>query len=163
MNISLRRSVAILPGLLAIALAAQPVLGKSDSEQIGLSVGRLLEEGHYTHHPLNDEISRKLLTGYIEILDYSHLFFTQKDIDAFTAKYATSLDDDVLLGNLKPSHEIFAVFQKRVEDRVAKIKELVKQPMDFKTDDTVLVSRQKAPWPKDDAEADTLWRKRIAN
>jgi len=45
MNISLRRSVAILPGLLAIAVAAQPVLGKSDSEQIGLSVGRLLEEG----------------------------------------------------------------------------------------------------------------------
>jgi carboxyl-terminal processing protease len=163
MNISLRRSVAILPGLLAITLAAQPLFAKSDSEQIGLSVGRLLEEGHYTHHPLNDEISRKLLTGYIELLDYSHLFFTQKDIDAFTAKYATALDDDVLLGNLKPSHEIFAVFQKRVEDRVAKIKELVKQPMDFKSDDTVLVSRQKAPWPKDEAEADALWRKRIAN
>jgi carboxyl-terminal processing protease len=163
MNIFLRRPSAILPGLLAIALAAQPVLGKSDSEQIGLSVGRLLEEGHYTHHPLNDEISRKLLTGYIELLDYSHLFFTQKDIDAFTAKYATALDDDVLLGNLKPAHDIFAVFQKRVEDRVAKIKELVKQPMDFKTDETVLVSRQKAPWPKDEAEADALWRKRIAN
>src|SRR5437773_4941317 len=98
----LRSSVAFLPGLFVVALAAQPVLGKSDSEQIGLSVGRLLEEGHYTHHPLNDEISRKLLTGYIELLDYSHLFFTQKDIDAFTAKYATALDDDVLLGNLKP-------------------------------------------------------------
>ena len=37
-----------------------------------------------------------------------------------------------LLGNLKPAHEIYAVFQKRVEDRVAKIKEMVKQPMDFK-------------------------------
>ncbi|MGI8432104.1 MAG: carboxy terminal-processing peptidase, partial [Chthoniobacterales bacterium] len=27
----------------------------------------------------------------------------------------------------------------------------------------VLMSRQKAPWPKDDAEADELWRKRIEN
>jgi len=110
----LRGSVALLPGLLVVALSVQPVLAKSDSEQIGLSVGRLLEEGHYTHHPLNDEISRKLLTGYLEIVDFSHLFFTQKDIDAFTAKYGTTLDDDILLGNLKPSHEIFSVFQEQV-------------------------------------------------
>ena len=68
----------MLPGLLVVALAAQPALAKSDSEQIGLSVGRLLEEGHYTHHPLNDEISRKLLTGYLEILDYSHLFYPER-------------------------------------------------------------------------------------
>ena len=148
---------------MVVALAAQPVCAKSDSEQIGLSVGRLLEEGHYTHHPLDDEISRKLLTGYLEMLDFSHLFFTQKDVDAFTAKYATALDDDILLGNLQPAHDIFAVFQKRVEDRVKKIKQLIKQPMDFKTNDTVLLSRQKAPWPKDEAEADDLWRKRIEN
>ena len=143
----LGRSGALLPGLLAVALGVQPVLAKSDSEQIGLSVGRLLEEGHYTHHPLNDEISRKLLTGYLEILDFSHLFFTQKDIDAFTAKYATTLDDDILLGNLEPAHEIFAVFQKRVEDRVEKIKELVKQPMDFKSE------RDRPPQPAESALA----------
>ncbi len=163
MNKLVRRCAALLPGLMVIALAAQPVGAKSDAEQIGLSVGRLLEEGHYTHHPLNDEISQKLLTGYLEMLDFSHLFFTQKDVDAFTKKYATALDDDILLGNLKPAHEIFDVFQKRVEDRVKKIKELVKQPMDFKSDETVLLSRQKAPWPKDEAEADDLWRKRIEN
>ncbi|HEY1583360.1 MAG TPA: hypothetical protein VGF73_09720, partial [Chthoniobacterales bacterium] len=156
----LRHSLALLPGLMVVALAAQPVGAKSDSEQIGLSVGRLLEEGHYTHHPLDDEISRKLLTGYLEILDFSHLFFTQKDVDAFTKKYATALDDDILLGNLQPAHEIFNVFQKRVEDRVKKIKDLVKQPMEFKTNETVLLSRQKAPWPKDEAEADELWKKR---
>ncbi len=159
----LRLSAALLPGILCVALVAPSLEAKTDSEQIGVSVGRLLEEGHYTHHPLNDEISKKLLTGYLELLDFSHLFFTQKDIDGFTAKYGTALDDDILLGNLKPAHEIFAVFQKRVEDRVAKIKQLVKLPMDFKTDDTVLLSRQKAPWPKDEAEADDLWRKRIEN
>jgi len=159
----LGQSGALLSGLLAVALGVQPVLAKSDSRQIGRSVGRLLEEGHYTHHSLNDEVSRKLLTGYLEILDFSHLFFTQKDIDAFTAKYATTLDDDILLGNLQPAHEIFAVFQKRVEDRVKKIKELVKQPVDFKSDETVLLNRQKAPWPKDEAEADELWRQRIEN
>ncbi len=158
-----RGSVALLPGLLVIALGLQSVQAKSDPEQIGLSVGRLLEEGHYTHHPLNDEVSRKLLTGYLEMLDFSHLFFTQKDIDGFTAKYATTLDDDILLGNVKPAHEIFAVFRKRVEDRIKKIKELVKQPMDFTSNETVVLNRQKAPWPKDEAEADKLWHDRIVN
>src|SRR5207302_10254637 len=45
----------------------------------------------------------------------------------------------------------------------AKVKELLKQPIDFKTDATIELSRQKAPWPKDEAEADQFWRGRIAN
>src|SRR3954454_15966822 len=35
--------------------------------------------------------------------------------------------------------------------------------MDFKSDATVALNRQKAPWPKDEAEADQLWHDRIAN
>ena len=35
--------------------------------------------------------------------------------------------------------------------------------MDFKTNETIDLNRQKAPWPKDDAEADALWRGRIEN
>src|SRR5436309_3052312 len=91
-----------ISGLIAI-LAVTPATtrAKSDSEQICVSVGRLLEEGHYTHQQLNDDMSRKVLRTYVEILDFSHLFFTQQDIDAINAKYGTSLDDDILLGNLK--------------------------------------------------------------
>jgi carboxyl-terminal processing protease len=50
-----------------------------------------------------------------------------------------------------------------VDDRVAKIKELLKQPIDFKSNATVELSRQKSSWPKDEAEADQLWRGRISN
>src|SRR6266404_7478818 len=145
------------------AVRPQPVLAKADAENICVSVGRLLEEGHYTQQKLNDELSRKFLQTYLELLDYSHLFFTQQDIDALNAKYSTALDDDVLLGNLKPAYEIYDLYAKRVDERVAKVKELLKQPIDFKTDATIEVSRQKAPWPKDEAEADQLWRGRITN
>src|SRR6201988_4789675 len=70
---------------------------------------------------------------------------------------------DVLLGNLKPAYEIYSLYTKRVDDRVAKIKELLKQPIDFKGDGSIELSRQKAPWPKDEAEADQIWKGRIAN
>ena len=128
-----------------------------------MSVGRLLEEGHYTRQKLNEEVSKKFLQTYLEMLDFSHLFFTQEDVNTITAKYANSMAGDVLMGTLKPAYEIYALYTKRVDERVAKIKELLKQPMDFKNDATVELSRQKSPWPKNQAEADQLWRGRIAN
>src|SRR5881392_1939297 len=156
----------LLSAITAVSLitaSPQALQAKSDAEQICVSVGRLLEEGHYTHQQLNAEMSQKFLRNYLELLDFSHLFFTQKDVDALTAKYGTALADDVLLGNLKPAYEIYDLYPKRVDERVAKTKELLKQPMEFKTDSTVELRREKAPWPKDEAEADQLWKGRIAS
>ena len=163
MKLPFRLSPLFSAAFLACALALQPLQAKSDLEQVEVSVGRLLEEGHYTHQPLNDEVSKKFLRTYLELLDFSHLFFTQQDVDALYAKYGTSIDDDVLLGNLKPAYEIYELYQKRVDDRVAKVKEQLKEKIDFKTDGTIEISRQKAPWPKDEAEADAIWKSRIVN
>jgi carboxyl-terminal processing protease len=135
----------------------------ASKETIAMSVGRLLEEGHYTRQKLNEDVSRKFLQTYLEMLDFSHLFFTQKDVDELSAEYGSSMAGDVLLGNLKPAYEIYSLYTKRVDDRVAKIKDLLKQPIDFKGNATVELSRQKSSWPKDEAEADQLWSGRIAN
>src|SRR6266852_4018610 len=157
-----RRSLAYCAILLTATIAAPPAVATS-KETIAMSVRRLLEEGHYTRQKLNEEISKKFLQTYLELLDYSHLFFTQKDVDELNAKYGNSIAGDVLLGTLKPAYEIYDLYAKRVDDRVANIKELLKEPIDFKSDTTIELSRQKSPWPKDEAEADQLWRGRIAN
>src|SRR5881398_1214768 len=157
-----QRSLALCAIVLTATTAMPPALAAS-KETIAISVGRLLEEGHYTRQKLNEEVSRKFLLSYLELLDFSHLFFTQQDIDTLNAKYGNSIAGDVLLGTLKPAYDIYALYTKRVDGRVAKIKELLKQPIDFKSNATVELSRQKAPWPKDEAEADQLWRGRITN
>jgi carboxyl-terminal processing protease len=162
MRSSLRQSLALCAILLTSTIAAPPAIAAS-RETIAMSVGRLLEEGHYTRQKLNEDVSRKFLQTYLEMLDFSHLFFTQKDVDELNAKYGSSMAGDVLLGNLKPAYEIYALYTKRLDDRVAKIKELLKQPIDFKGNATVELSRQKSSWPKDEAEADQLWRGRITN
>src|SRR6266581_2676440 len=162
MRLSLRRSAALCAILFASAIAAPPA-GATSKETFAMSVGRLLEEGHYTHQKLNEDVSKKFLQTYLEMLDFSHLFFTQKDVDELNAKYGNSIAGDVLLGTLKPAYEIYGLYTKRVDDRVAKIKELLKQPIDFTSDTSIELSRQKSPWPKDEAEADQLWRGRIAN
>ena len=111
MKLRFRLSAAIA-AISLVSVATPTLFAKSDLENICISVGRLLEEGHYTHHQLNDEMSRRILRTYLEILDFSHLFFTQEDVDAIYEKYGTSLDDDILLGNLKPAYEIYDVYQK---------------------------------------------------
>ena len=157
-----QRSLALCAIVLAAAVAVPPAIATS-RETIAMSVGRLLEEGHYTRQKLNEDVSKKFLQTYLELLDFSHLFFTQEDVDALNAKYGSSMAGDILLGTLKPAYDIYALYTKRVDDRVAKIKELLKQPIDFKSNATVELSRQKSSWPKDEAEADQLWRGRVAN
>ncbi|MCX6977889.1 MAG: PDZ domain-containing protein [Verrucomicrobia bacterium] len=135
--------------------------GEPDPAQIEISVGRLLEQGHYTRHKLDEKISQQFLKNYLEGLDYNRLYFTQKDIDLFTAKYGKSLSTDVLIGNTEPAFTIYEIYKKRLEDRIAKNKELVKEKFLFASEGSVQINRQKAAWPKDEADADRLWRARI--
>src|SRR6266571_3473947 len=126
MKSSFQRSLACCAILFAFAIAAPPAIATS-RETIAMSVGRLLEEGHYTRQKLNEDISKKFLQTYLELLDVSHLFFTQEDVDALNAKYGSSMAGDILLGTLKPAYDIYALYTKRVDDRVAKIKELLQE------------------------------------
>jgi len=133
-----------------------------DPGQICISVARLLEEGHYSKRKLDDGMSRQFLANYLDALDFNRLFFTQEDVDTFTSKYATALGDDVLLGNPDPAFDIYGVYKKRVEDRVAKVKQLLASTtFDFTKNESMELNRSKAPWPKDEADADRLWRLRL--
>ncbi len=135
-----------------------------DPRDVSVAVSKLLEQLHYSKHPLDDQISERILRNYLETLDYSHLFFTQKDIAGFEKKYLSVLDDSVSVGDISPAYVIYEVYKKRVEDRVAKVKELLKkEKFTFDGHGTIALNRQKAPWPKDEAEADALWRDRAEN
>jgi len=155
---------ALLTAWIFVAIAP-PCLTRAstspDSGQVALAVARWLEQAHYTRKKLDDEMSAKLLTTYLEALDYNRLYFTQQDVDEFQKKYATGLDDAIFRGDLTPAHDIFARFKERVESRVASNKKLALKKWSFSGSDSVELNRQKAPWPKNSAEADKLWSQRV--
>src|SRR6201987_4187331 len=152
---------AVFFGLTANLVLAEEKQNAADPHQVAITVGRLLEQGHYSRQKLDSEMSKRILGTYLENLDYNKLFFTQEDIDQITQKYATTLGDSILLGDLQPAKEIYSVFRVRVEDRIAKIRQLLKKDFSFKTSRTVALDRRKEPWPANEAEADLLWRDRI--
>ena len=84
------RLYAAVAAISLASLSSTPALpAKTDLDNVCVSVGRLLEEGHYTHKQLNDDLSGKILRSYLELLDFSHLFFTQEDVNALTEKYGS--------------------------------------------------------------------------
>src|SRR5919201_4445210 len=109
MRSSLQRSLALCAILLAATTATPPAMAAS-KETVAMSVGRLLEEGHYTRQKLNEDVSKKFLQTYLELLDFSHLFFTQEDVDEMKAKYGNSMAGGVLLGTLRPAYDIYSLF-----------------------------------------------------
>lgn len=149
--------------VVAVLLPARAVFADDpDPGQITIAVGQLLEKDHYTRRKLDADLSKEFLKNYLDSVDYGHLFFTQQDIDAFNKKYATTLGDDILLGDPGAAFEIWDVYTKRVKDRVAKVKELLKEnKFTFTSNRTMERDRSKAPWPKDDADADQIWHDRI--
>ncbi len=158
------KSIRPIAWLLATAFfSTTPTFAEPEPGQIMISVGRLLEQGHYSRRKIDDKLSKELLKNYLEALDYNHLFFTQKDVDQFAKKYETTLDDDILLGNPEPAYIIYDLYKKRLTERVAKVKELLKTKFDLTGTGTVEVNRQKAAWPKDEAAADAIWRARVEN
>jgi len=145
-------------------LAAPLRAADPDHSQISVTVGRLLEQHHYNQQKLDEEVGKQILVNYIEALDHSRLYFTQADVDTITQKYGANLDSRILLGNASPAVEIYTLFRKRVEERIAKVKQWIeKDHFDFKSSRTVAINRQKLPWPKDSTEADRIWHDRIEN
>jgi carboxyl-terminal processing protease len=137
--------------------------GEPDHAQITVAVSKLLESIHYSRQRLDDEGSARLLKNYLETLDYNHLFFTQKDVDALQSVWAARLDDEIHAGRTTAAHQIYDIFRQRAESRVAWAKDLLQSPLDFNGTGHVELNRSKASWPADEEEAKNLWKDRITS
>ena len=90
------------------------------------------------------------------------MHFLQSDLNEFE-QYRTTLDDLTYnKGETKPAREIFAVFLKRLDQRVKYVADLLDtEKFDFTGNDRYNLNRKEAPRPKDLAEAKQIWRQHL--
>ncbi|MBV4501107.1 carboxy terminal-processing peptidase [Pseudomonas shirazensis] len=134
-----------------------------DEVVASLNVVELLKRHHYSKPPLDDARSVIIYDSYIKLLDPSRSYFTASDIAEFD-KWKTQFDDFLKSGNLDPGFTIYKRYLNRVKARLDfALAELNKgvDKIDFSVDESLLVDRKDAPWLKNDAELDDLWRKRV--
>ncbi len=153
-----KASLPLHAALLALLTTATPAPAETNFGQVAMNVAYMLQNHHYSHQAFDDEISKRVLDSYLNFLDFSHIYFTQQDVDKFKTDYETSLDEHVITRNISPAIEIYRVYEQRVTDRVAYATKLVNtKKFTFDSDRKLTLKRDKAPWPKDGAEADALW------
>jgi carboxyl-terminal processing protease len=122
----------------------------------------MFERSHYRQAPVNDPVSSLVLDRYLESLDGLRSYFTAADIEEFE-RYRYELDDAILEGKLEPAFEIFNRYQQRNRERMKFALAVLEKEPDFTLDESFEFDRRKAPWAKDSAELDELWRKRVKN
>jgi len=128
-----------------------------------LNVVELLKRHHYSKPPLDDARSVIIYDSYIKLLDPARSYFTAADVAEFD-KWKTQFDDFLKSGNLDPGFTIYKRYLDRVKQRLDfALAELNKgvDKIDFTTKETLLIDRKDAPWMKNQAELDDLWRKRV--
>jgi carboxyl-terminal processing protease len=133
-----------------------------DDGRIAYITARLLEQGHYTRHPFDSEVSSKMLDLYLKTLDPQHMLFLQSDLAKFEP-YRHHLNTLTLnRGDTWPAYEIFNTFLERLEQQVSYVNDLLKAGnFTFTNDDRVLINRKDQPAPKDPDEAKQVWRERL--
>lgn len=156
-------AVFLLAAVSLAPLSAAEDLNRADSGRIAQWVGRILEQAHYKHAIFDENISKTFLKNYLDVLDFTHMVLLQSEVDALNAKYGSVLHKHTLRRDAAPAFEIFDQYLARLTERNQLAQRLIKEPAtaDFTGDEKFLITRSKAPWPKDEAEAEMLWRQRI--
>ena len=130
-----------------------------------IKLARALESYHYSGKKLDDAMSSKILTRYIDMLDPPKHLFTQKDINEFK-KLKFTLDDNLKAGDLRTGYKLFNLFLMRSFDRLVAIRNLLKNwqtEFKFNKNDTIFVDGDNILWPGTKKELLTLWRKELKN
>lgn len=147
---------------LLLAAIAFSNIEKSDLDvkKIARAVSFSLPNFHLNQLPLDEHISTNTFSLYLESLDPSKSYFLQSDIDQFS-KEANKLSEELERGNVEFAYKVFDVLMERMHNRVEYIDSLLEMGFDLTKEETFLWDRQDANWPKDEAEWNELWRKRI--
>ncbi len=129
---------------------------------IARQVGSLLEEAHYSKLKIDDSLSPRVMDKFIDGLDGQRSYFLASDIAEFEA-HRLRFDDMIRTGDIEPAYLIFARYQQRNRERVQHALTLLDREPDFSLSESFEFDRESAPWAKDSAELDELWRKRVKN
>lgn len=146
----------------AALLAAAPLQPPPYYARIARRLADKLPREHLTHQPVDEAVSARTWTNYLASLDYERVYFLASDIAKFRIE-ETRLGGKLSEGDLAFAFEVYAVFLERVRNRYVQVGKLLEQGFDPSADETVEINRKDAAWPRDEADWNEIWRKKIKN
>lgn len=144
------------------ARAAAPVNARLTAEdgKTAQIVTNMVSSRHINHPAVDDALSQRLLARFIQTWDPQKLYFLKSDIDQFETQ-KTSLDDQLLAGNVDFANTVFDRFRLRMTERADRIGLQIDAEHDFTVDESMVRDAKELSWATTEAELDERWRQRV--
>ncbi len=144
------------------AAAIAPIEKQSDQTALYREILDRLATRHYRGQDINDELSQRYLSTYLEMLDPMKSYFLQSDIEEFS-QWSTKLDDLARRGDVTPGFIMFNRLRDRLLEQLKANIELLESDyeFDYSIDETIVLDGEERQWLQSASEQGDYWRKRI--
>ena len=120
----------------------------------------ILTRGHFVMREMNDDFSEVVYNSFIDGLDPSKRYFTQKDLKEFS-KFKYDIDNQLLNDDVSFYNLVYSRFIDKVKNAKSYYGDLLIQPFKFKKNETIDVDYDKVPFAKNENELIDYWRKQL--
>ena len=155
--------VLSLPATAKVQPISNDIAFTKQQSKTAIDIIGQLSKRHYNSIKIDDNTSGRIFDNYLNKLDGNKSFFLQSDIDEFE-KHRYLIDNTLVSGDLTPGYLIYNRYQQRLVERLTSIIETLPElvaSLDYERDEHLVIDREDKPWPRNQAEADDLWRKII--
>ena len=140
----------------------EPLYPDSAQYVTEVNITRFLNSYHFKKYAMDDTLSSHVWDNYINAIDGGKLYFTSPEIKSFE-KYRYSVDEALTEGSLDAAFDVFNKFRQKYKERANYIQKFLDQPINYTSDETIDIDREKAKWALSDKELDQAWDKILIN
>jgi carboxyl-terminal processing protease len=164
MKITKKISITLITFLLLFtSVNANNDIKKADPEKDKILIyvlKNILTRGHFVVKDMNDDFSEQVFISFIEGLDPSKRYFTQKDLKEFS-KFKYEIDNQLLEDNVSFYNLVYSSFTKKIKNAKSYYGEILAQPFDFKRKETIDIDYDKVQFAENENELISYWRKQL--
>ncbi|GAA5096222.1 carboxy terminal-processing peptidase [Wohlfahrtiimonas larvae] len=131
-------------------------------ERISSANAVALSQFHYGKIPLDEVLSERVYSLYLNSLDPQRVYFLQSDIEQFD-QHKLLFSDYLRKAELRFPFEMYNTLIQRLDDRQTSVNQLIDRDFDFTKKEEILINRKDEPYAKTVQELDEIWYQRIKN
>lgn len=129
-------------------------------QKILTTLGTIIEQNHYNPKAINDNFSQQIFKKFLDAVDPDKNIFLQTDINSLK-KYESSIDDEIHGAPIQFVPAVDVVYAKRMQEVMAFYKELIAKPIDFTTNEEIVVDGKKLNFALSETQRKEMWKKKL--